>query len=607
VFGSFCEFFYTKYIKGFLVTVSLLQKNWKLAETNNETVEKLGHDLNLPLIIAQLLVSRNIETIGDAEFFLKADLASLHDPFLMKGMEEAVSRVVSAIEAGEMITVYGDYDVDGVTAASLLVHFLRELKTPFGYYLPERMAEGYGVNNQALQKIRDCGSSLVISADCGITAVKETEFARQIGLDVIITDHHQVGEDGLPQAVAVLNPHQKGCEYPYRFLSGVGIIFKLAVAVRSTLHAKGWVKSRLPNMKKHLDLFALGTIADVAPLTGENHVLTLHGLEAMRTTLKPGLVALKSVASLNGKIDPRSVGFGLGPRLNAAGRLGKADAGFHLLTCEDLIKAKELANSINDINLERKKIQGWTQEEADYLIEREIDLESRDSVIVLASKNFHAGVIGIVASRIVEKYFRPVILIAMNDGKGKGSARSIPCFNVFKAMTECSEFLGQFGGHAYAAGLNIEEKNLDAFKKAMNDVGHRYLTPEKLIPELNVDFLLNLKDIDQKLFESLQRLAPFGTGNSAPVFMSTGVSAQNSRIIGQEKNHVKFKAVQGNKMIDVIGFNLANAFQRIKGMELIDLVYEIDINEWNGKETLQLKALDLRQHFPADSKISYDN
>ena len=583
------------------MTVSLLNKKWTIAEPSAEKAEILASKLNLSSFIAKLLVSRNIETPEDADFFLKSDLASLHDPFLMKGMGDAVNRIVSAIEAGEKITIYGDYDVDGVTAASLMVHFLRELNTPFGYYLPERMTEGYGVNNAALQKIYEGGSSLVISADCGITAVKETAFAREIGLDVIITDHHQVGEDGLPQAIAVLNPHQKECEYPYRFLSGVGIIFKLTIAVRSALYSKGWEKSRLPNMKKHLDLFALGTIADVAPLTGENHVLTLHGLEAMRTTMKPGLVALKSVADLDGKIEPNSVGFGLGPRLNAAGRLGKADAGFHLLTCEDLEQAKVLAHSINDINTERKKIQGWTQDEADYLIDREIDLESRDSVIVLASENFHAGVIGIAASRIAEKYFRPVILIAMKDGLGKGSARSIPCFNVFKAMTECSEFLGQFGGHAYAAGLNIEEKNLDAFKNAMNEVGHRYLTPENLIPELNIDSKLSLQDITQKLFDILQELAPFGAGNPAPVFMSTGVSAQNSRIIGKEKNHVKFKAVQGTKIVDVIGFNLASAYQRIEAAELIDIVYEIDINEWNGKEILQLKALDLRQHIPTDS------
>ena len=583
------------------MTHSRLNKKWTLAEPSAEKAAALVSALNLPPFIARLLVARKVATPAEAESFLQSDLARLHDPFLMKGMDLAVDRVVAAISAGEKITVYGDYDVDGVTAASLMVHFLRELDTPFGYYLPERMAEGYGVNKPALQKIRDGGSSLVITADCGITAVDETAFAKEIGLDVIVTDHHQVGEAGLPQAVAILNPHQEGCAYPYRFLSGVGIIFKLAVAVRSALHAKGWGKDKLPNMKKHLDLFALGTIADVAPLTGENHTLTLHGLEAMRVTVKPGLVALKSVAGVNGKIDPLAVGFGLGPRLNAAGRLGKADAGFHLLTCQDMTQAKEMARAIDDVNEERKKAQGWTQEEADYLMEREIDLERKDSVIVLASENFHPGVIGIVAARLVEKFYRPAILIAIKEGQGKGSARSIPCFNIFKAMTECSESLDQFGGHAYAAGLTVDEKKIEAFKKAINIVGRRYLTPDKLVPELIVDSVLDLRDVDRKFFDGMQKLAPFGTGNPAPVFMSTGVTAQDLRMIGKEKNHAKFRAAQGKKTIEAIGFNLAKAFRKVGQDDLIDIVYEIDLNEWNGKETLQLKILDTRQHAPTVS------
>ena len=261
-----------------------------------------------------------------------------------------------------------------------------------------------------------------------------------------------------------------------------------------------------------------------------------------------------------------------------------------------------MARSINDINEERKKIQGWTQDEADYLMDREVDLESRDSVIVLASENFHPGVIGIVASRLAEKYYRPVILIAIKDGQGKGSARSIPCFNIFKAMSECSVSLGQFGGHAYAAGLNIEEGNIEAFKKAINDVGHRYLTPDKLVQELKIDSTLNLGNIDRKFFDVLQELAPFGTGNPAPVFMSAGVATQNLRMIGKEKNHAKFRATQGAHAIEAIAFNLAGAFRAIAQGELIDIVYEISLNEWNGKETLQLKALDLRQHAPPVSR-----
>lgn len=580
------------------MSVSPLNKRWTVAEPSPEKEEALAREFNLPPIVARLLINRKIETPAEAEFFLKADLTKLHDPFLMLGMKQAVDRIVAAIESGEKITVYGDYDVDGVTAAALMVHFLRELDAPHDYYIPERMVEGYGVNKEALKKIRGGGSVLVLTADCGITAVEETAFANEIGLDVIISDHHQVGEGGLPDAIAILNPHQEGCRYPYRFLSGVGIVFKIAAAVRTTLHQKGWDKERLPNMKKHLDLFALGTIADLAPLTGENHVLSLHGLEAMRTTQKPGLVALKAIAGSEAKMDSVAVGFGLGPRLNAAGRLGKADSGFHLLTCQDLKQAHGMAQSLDDINEERKKIQSWTQEEAEYLMDREAPLEGADSVIVIASENFHPGVIGIVASRFVERYYRPVILIAMKDGAGKGSARSIPGFNIFKAMTDCSRFLGQFGGHAYAAGLNIEANRLDDFKKAINEVGRRYLTPDKLVPELIIDAPLILNDIDRDFFDAMQVLAPFGRENPAPVFMSAGVTIQGLRFVGKEKNHARFQAVQGGHAMQAIGFKMAGAFRSLQPEEPVDIVYEINLNEWNGRESLQLKLLDLRPHSP---------
>ena len=310
----------------------------------------------------------------------------------------------------------------------------------------------------------------MITADCGITGVKEVALANEIGLDVIVTDHHQVGEEGLPQAVAVLNPHRKECDYPFRFLSGVGLAFKLGLGVRSGLHTAGRKKENLPNMKRHLDLFALGTIADVAPLTGENHILTRHGLDVLSTSAKPGLVALKEVAGIVGNVDVRSVGFGLGPRLNAAGRLGKADSGLHLLTATDLGTAKTLANELEKTNQERKEIQEETFLEAESLLRNERDLKS-ERVIVLASEIFHPGVIGIAASKIVDTYHRPTVLIALEEGIGKGSGRSIPKFNLFKAFTNCSSHLIQFGGHAYAAGLSIAEENVDAFRDAMNEVG----------------------------------------------------------------------------------------------------------------------------------------
>jgi single-stranded-DNA-specific exonuclease len=577
--------------------ISLLQKNWLVQEPSTECVTKLSKALSISPVIAGLLVNRNVTDPGEARNFIAADLTQLHDPFLMTGMQTAVDRVVRAIEGNEKITVFCDYDVDGVSSAAFLIHFFRDLGVTVDYYLPERMAEGYGLNADAVRKIRADGSALMITADCGITGNLEVKIANELGLDVIVTDHHQVGADGLPDCVSVLNPHQPGCKYPFRFLSGVGIVFKLATAVRSALHHQaGWEKSRLPNLKRHLDLFTLGTIADVAPLTGENHILCSHGLGVMAQSAKPGMVALKSVAGVDGNVDARTVGFALGPRLNAAGRLGKADAGLHLLTSTSLNEAMIMAKEIDQINTERKEIQKWTLEEAEYLIDRQVDLEN-DRVIVLASENFHAGVIGIVASRLVEKFFRPTVLIALaDDGTGKGSGRSIPKFNLFKAFSECTEHFVQFGGHAYAAGLHIEEKNVEPFRQAINAIGHRFLKEDDLIPDLRIDACLKLAEINRNLLQNIQRLEPFGAENPLPVFMAQGVRIENLRTMGKEATHVRFRATQGTGKIDAIGFGMAEALSSIDTVtELVDIAFEIHINTWNGQNKVELQLQDIRR------------
>ena len=558
---------------------------------------ELAGALRVSTHTARLLINRGIKTPEEGQFFIRADLAKLHDPFLITGMREAVDRVVRAIDRKENIRLFCDYDVDGVTSAAFLTHFFRDLGINVRYYLPERMAEGYGLNADAVKKIRDEGCTLMITADCGITAVSEVKWANELGLDVIITDHHQVGAEGLPEAVAVLNPHRPDCNYPYRFLSGVGIVFKLATAIRTALYEAGWEKERLPNLKRHLDLFALGTIADVAPLTGENHVLSAHGLAEMTTSAKPGIVALKEVSGVNGKVTSRTVGFGLGPRLNAAGRLGRADAGFHLLTSTDLKEALELARALDATNIERKEIQKETVEEAEYLMGREVDL-GRDRVIVLASENFHPGVIGIAAARLVEKYFRPTVLIALNEGVGKGSARSIPAFNIHKAFTECAAHLTQFGGHAYAAGLSMDAERVEDFRRAMNAVGQRILSDEDLIPELSVDAILDLEHIDRRLYKEIQLLEPFGAVNPTPVFLARGVKVQKLRLIGKEEQHVRFRAVQGKAGLDAVAFNMAEPFSTIDA-EPIDIVYELQINDWNGQDKLELKILDAKVADPS--------
>jgi len=574
---------------------SLLNKRWILRNPALEMVEKISLSLGILPIVARLLINRRVEGVDEAGMFVKAELSSLYDPFLINGMDFAVDRILIAIKNKELIRLFCDYDVDGVTSAAFLTHFFRDIGVKVDYYLPERMKEGYGLNEDAVRSIRKEGASLMITADCGITAVREVELAHSLGLDVIITDHHQVGNEGLPKAVAVLNPHRSNCDYPYKFLSGVGLAFKLALAVRTALHKKaGWSKESLPNMKRHLDLVALGTIADVAPLTGENHVLVRHGLDVLAKTDKAGLVALKAVSDLDGSINARSVGFALGPRLNAAGRLGKADRGFHLLTSMDLKKAKELAQELNIINQERKDIQELVQDEAEYLISREVDLKE-DRVIVLASENFHSGVVGIVASRIVEKYFRPVILIALENSIGKGSGRSIPHFNLHRAFTECGSHLVQFGGHAYAAGLTINENNLDLFRNAIKEVGRRILSDEKLVPELFLDESLKISEINVTLCEQISLLEPFGSENQPPVFLVQGVRVHGLKRIGRDESHVRFQAIQDDLKIDAIGFNLAKEFASIdEQSDKVDLACEFEINSWGGRNKLQLKILDLR-------------
>ncbi len=572
--------------------LSLLNKKWCLEEPSSETVSLL--ERQFPRTLALLLANRGATSLESVQDYLGTDFNSLHDPFLMTGMRPAVDRVIRALERKESITVFCDYDVDGVTSAAFLTHFFRDLNCPVEAYLPERQSEGYGLNSEAVLKIREKGAGLMITADCGITDVREVALANEIGLDVIITDHHQVGEEGLPAAVAVLNPHRKDCDYPYRFLSGVGLAFKLAIAVRNGLFSTGWSRERLPNLKRHLDLFALGTIADVAPLTGENHILTWHGLKMLSTTAKPGLVALKETAGIVGNVDARSVGYVLGPRLNAAGRLGKADNGLHLLTSKDLKEAKALARELELTNKERKEIQEATVAEAESLLRREIDIEN-DRVIVLASEIFHPGVIGIAASRLVDKHHRPVVLIALEEGQGKGSGRSIPRFNLFKAFRECSRHLIQFGGHAYAAGLGIQEDHVDAFRDAMNNVGEKFLSDEDLIPEVRVDALLTFEEIDRSLYSQMVLLEPFGAENQVPCFVSREVKMREVKLIGREKKHVRFRAQQDKGQIEGVGFGFADVLESVDPVtDYFDIAYEINLNTWNGRDNLEIKLIDIR-------------
>ncbi len=571
--------------------------NWKIGAPDTEKTSELANFLGIPPLVARVLVLRGITEPGPAESFLKAPLKDIHDPFLMKGMRECVDRIIKAIHNKEKIFVYGDYDVDGVTAASLMIHFFNEIEFPLDYYIPNRLSEGYGLNEEAIAILKERGANLVITADCGIGAVREIKKAADLGMDVIVTDHHEVPEE-LPEAFAILNPLQKDCPYPYKFLSGAGVIYKMLIGLRSGLRDIGY-PAELPNLKKHLDLVALATIADMVPLTGENHIFTRHGLEELSATKKAGLRALKSVAGLaERKIDTYSVGFQLAPRLNAAGRLGEANRSLKLLTSTDMVDSLKLASELDAENNERREIQEKVIREAREMIKKDVNLDT-EFTIVLASENWHPGVIGIAASKIVDSFNRPTVLIALENGLGKGSARSIGSFDIYNGLKECSGLFNDFGGHKAAAGLSIESKNIPVFKSKFAQVASERLNQEDLMPSFRADGEINIDELDTAVIKQLEQLAPFGLSNPRPAFVVRNIRASGKLIrMGKNGDHIKFPIENsGGARMEAVGFYMEKVFRKVDiEKSSMDILFTPQINEWNGRETLQLKLNDCRIH-----------
>ncbi len=577
-------------------------KKWVVAEADLHQASKLSKALSIPPLLARILVLRGITDPKEATSFLSAPLKDIHDPYLMKGMREAVDRLVTAIQKEEKILVYGDYDVDGITAASLAVHFFREIGVNLDTYVPHRLSEGYGLNEPAIRAIKEKGVSVIITADCGINAVNEVQIASDLGMDVIITDHHQVPEEHLPEALAILNPLQKGCNYPFKSLSGVGVIYKLIIGLRAGLRESGFQKE-LPNLKKHLDLVALGTIADIVPLNGENHILCRRGLEELSHTQKAGLRALKSVANIMEKpMGSYDVGFVLGPRLNAAGRMGKAERGVQLLASEEMAESLELANQLDKENQNRQETQKEVISEAMAMIKQQVNLNT-EYAIILASENWHPGVIGIAASKIVDTYHRPTILIALDGGMGKGSGRSIDRFHIYQALEECSKLFSGFGGHKAAAGLSIEPEKIPVFKSKFFQIAARDLTPDDLIPTLKADAEINLDELDIDLVKRMESMSPFGISNPRPSFVAIGVKpAGELKRMGSEKDHIKFPVKNKRGVwMEVVGFYMGKAFGKVDMKNCtLDILFTPQINEWRGRETLQLKLSDCRIHENSD-------
>jgi single-stranded-DNA-specific exonuclease len=573
----------------------MLSKRWEIAPPNRRVEEKLAAALRIRPLPARLLVNRGITSIDAAHEFLTPSLQRLHDPFLMRGMAEAVQRLIRGLQNQESIVIYGDYDVDGITATAVLSWFFRDIGVPVPYYLPHRMREGYGLNTEAVRQLAAQGTRVLITVDCGITGYDEVQLARRLGMDVIVTDHHQVPPT-LPDAVAVLNPHQAECGYPAKELAGVGVAFKLVMALRGQLRQERRWAGKTPNLRRHLDLVALGTIADIAPLQGENRILVKHGLQELTRSQKLGVRTLKHVTHLAEQtIGPRQVGFMLAPRLNAAGRLAAARAGVELLLAEDADQAQKLALYLDSVNRERQLVQAHIYAEAKAVIEADGGADDRWA-IVLASEDWHPGVVGIVASKLVEEYGRPTVLIGLEGETGKGSGRSIAAFHLYNALLGCQEFLIGFGGHEHAAGIRIHRDQVPRFGETLNRLAREQLTTADCVPLLAIDAEVCLEEIDEALLQFIEQLEPFGEGNRQPMLLARGVTLASAPTrIGREQQHLRLTFRQGDRLVRGIGFGMGKRLTDAAA-GVLDIVFTPQRHTWNGREELQLVLRDLAPH-----------
>lgn len=557
----------------------LREKNWHVIPSQPEQVSKLAKDLGISPITAQILINRGVD---DPDYFLKKDITKLHSPFLMEDMDKAVKRILRAIEDKEKITIYGDYDADGICGTALLISVIKNA----GYYLPNRMEEGYGLNKEAIQRCSENGARLLITVDCGISGREEIEYANSLGIDVIVTDHHSpVGE--LPRCLAILNP--KVSKYPYKDLSGTGVAYKLAEALIGE------------DAKIHLDLVALGTIADIVPITGENRILVHHGLKALENTKRPGLVKLKEKAGVDKDIQTGHVAFRLAPRINAAGRLAAADAAIKLLLIEDEIEAVELSDILNSNNRERQKIEQEVLKGALEQMELRFNFNT-DKVIVLENRDWPSGVIGIVAGRIANQYHRPCIIISLENGYGKGSGRSIKNFHLLHALESCGDHLLKFGGHAHAAGLSIEEILIPSFREKINRHAETVLSPDDLVPQIEIDAEADFRKISYEFLKQLDMLEPYGYSNPKPALVSYGLELyREPKIVGKE--HLKFWVKSSGRVFEAIGFGMADYISLFDEFNKIDMVYRPQINTWGNRDMIQLQVLDMRHAQDKDHQL----
>ncbi len=570
-----------------------MEKRWVLREADEDCVSRLSQALPVQPLIARLLAHRGLTEPEAARRFLSSSLREdLPSPFLMTGMERAAERLAAAVTSGELVCVWGDYDVDGTTGTATLVCFLREIGCNAIFYIPHRIDEGYGLNVQGIKQLHEQGVRVVVSVDCGISNYNEIELAQSLGIDVVVVDHHQP-PDLLPPALAILNPHQSGCSFPDKGLCGAGLAFYLIIGLRAKLRDAGrFGGAEVPDIRRCLDVVTLGTIADMVPLIGANRVLSRRGLEVLGGSTRPGILALKQVAGVrDGEITAGQVGFRLGPRINAAGRMDAALKVVQMLTTDSAEEALRIAQELDGHNRERQATEAKVLKEA--LAQAGAEIGDRYS-LVLAQEGWHPGVLGIVASRIVERFHRPTVVVGFHEGQGRGSARGIRGFHMVEGLRGCGEFLEKFGGHEYAAGLTMRQEKFSSFAQRFEEMARSSLAPEHLTPVIDVDAELDFSQIKGDLFRQIGALEPFGIGNPEPVFVTRGVEMCERKPINGGS---RFKLRHNGRTVGAFAFGLEERWPEALQSK-IDIVYRLSENEWNGTYSLELRLIDGRAADP---------
>lgn len=559
-----------------------MNKKWEVCKENKNDIDKISKENGLSNLISSILASRGIIEKEDVREFLNPTRDDFHDPFLMPDMEKAVDRILKAIQTQEKTIIYGDYDVDGITSITVLKKFLEERNLQVGEYIPNRLNEGYGLNKEAVKKIAKQGYKLIITVDCGISCIEEIKYATEFGLEVIVTDHHEPAEE-LPKCLAVVDAKRKDNQYPFNQLAGVGVVFKLIQAIS--------IKLNLDNREylKYLDIVCVGTISDIVPLVDENRVITKLGLKLVPISKNIGLRTLLASTGYK-EVNSTTISFGIAPRINACGRMGEEKEALRLFLTNDLHEAKEITERLNNYNLERQETEKRIFKQA---LEQIENGEKDKSCIVLGQEGWHHGIIGIVASKVTDIYFKPSILICFEGEEGKGSGRSIPGFNLHDAVMNCDTYVEKFGGHSMAIGINVKRENFEKFKKEFEEYTQNSHISD-IIPIIQIDKQVDIKKINIQEVNELKLLEPYGEGNKMPVFLIKNLKILSIRSLSEGK-HIKLKLGIDNHMIDAIGFNMGEVADKYLIGDKVDIVGSLEVNQFGGNENIQVNLKDLRK------------